>query len=95
MGFPGDSVVKSCLLMEETWVQSLVWEDPTSTEATKPMHHNYWAGALEPRSLNHWAHVLQLLKPEQPRAHALQREKPLEGEACTLQLPSGPPTCRN
>ena len=27
------------------------------------MHHNYWAGALEPASDNYWAHVPQLLKP--------------------------------
>ena len=28
MGFPGDSVVKDPPAMQETWVQSLVWEDP-------------------------------------------------------------------
>ena len=27
-GFPGGSVVKNPLLMQETWVQSLGWEDP-------------------------------------------------------------------
>ena len=25
--------------------------------ATKPVHHNYWACALEPRSCNYRAHV--------------------------------------
>ena len=28
MGFPGDSVVKNLPAMQETWVQSLCWEDP-------------------------------------------------------------------
>ena len=27
-GFPGDSVVKNPPAMQETWVQSLGWEDP-------------------------------------------------------------------
>ena len=27
-GFPGDSVVKNLPAMQETWVQSLGWEDP-------------------------------------------------------------------
>ena len=29
------------LPMQGTWVQSLVWEDPTCHGATKPMCHNY------------------------------------------------------
>ena len=33
--------------MQETWVQSLVWEDPTCHGATKPVCHNYGACALE------------------------------------------------
>ena len=49
--------------MHGTQVRALVWEDPTCREATKPMHHNYWACTLEPASHNYWAHVLQLLKP--------------------------------
>ena len=44
-------------------VRTLVWEDPTCRRATKPMHHNYWACALELTSHNYWAHVPQLLKP--------------------------------
>ena len=28
MGFPGGSVVKNPPAMQETWVQSLGWEDP-------------------------------------------------------------------
>ena len=29
--------------MQETQVQSLVWEDPTGHGATKSVCHNYWA----------------------------------------------------
>ena len=58
------------LPMQETWVRSLVWEDPTCLGTTKPMSHNYWACALEPGNCNYWAHVLRAL-----RAHALQQEK--------------------
>ena len=55
--------LRICLPMQGTWVWALVREDPTSRGATKPMHHNYWACALEPASHNYWARVLQLLKP--------------------------------
>ena len=41
---------RTCLPMWETRIQSLIWEDPTHHEATKPVHHNYWARALEPGS---------------------------------------------
>ena len=36
-----------------TWVQSLVWEDPTCCTATKSVH-NYWASTLETVSRNYW-----------------------------------------
>ena len=49
--------------MQGTQVQALVREDPTCRRATKPVHHNYWACALEPVSHNYWACVPQLLKP--------------------------------
>ena len=29
------------LLMQGTWVQALVWEDPSYRAATKPVHHSY------------------------------------------------------
>ena len=35
--------------MQETRVQSLTWEDPTCCRTAKPVLHNYWAWALEPR----------------------------------------------
>ena len=65
-----------CLSVHESQVQSLVWEDPACHGATKPVSHNYWICDLEPGGCNHWAHVLQLLKPAFPRAHARQQEKP-------------------
>ena len=76
------------LPMQGTQVQSLVQEDPTCCEATKPMHHNYWACGLEPASHNYWAREPQPLSPcaatteaHVPRSHALQQEKPPQWEA--------------
>ena len=51
------------LPVQGTQVQALVREDPTCHGATKPVHHNYWAWALEPAIHNCWAHKPQLLKP--------------------------------
>ena len=42
--------LRICLPMQGIRVRSLVWEDPTCHETTKPMGHNYRT------------HVLQLLK---------------------------------
>ena len=53
--------LRTHLPRQGTWVQSLVWEDPTCRRATKPVHYNYWACALEPKHHNHWAHTSQLL----------------------------------
>ena len=64
-----------------TWVRCLVREDSTCCKATKPVHHNYWACALESMSCNYQAHVLQLLKAIWPRTCALQQEKSLQWEA--------------
>ena len=42
LDFPGGSVVKNLPPdMWDTWVRSLIWEDPTWREATKPMQRNY------------------------------------------------------
>ena len=64
------------LPVQETWVLSLIWENPTCHAASKPMHHNYRACALESGSCKCWAHMPQLLKPAPPKACALQQEKP-------------------
>ena len=55
--------LRICLPMQGTRVWALVQEDLTCHGATKPMHQNYWACALEPTSYNYWACVPQLLKP--------------------------------
>ena len=49
--------------MQQTWVLSLAWEDPICRGATKLVHHNYWACALEPARHSYWARAPQLLKP--------------------------------
>ena len=51
------------LPMQGTQVRTLVQEDPTCRGATKPVHHNCWACALDSRSHNYWDHVPQLMKP--------------------------------
>ena len=56
----------------------------------RPLQHNYWACALELRSCNYLAHVLQLLKALHPWAQAPQQDKPPQWETHTLQLESGP-----
>ena len=38
-------------------IRSLIREDPTCCRATKPVRHNYWAGAPEPGSCNCRTHV--------------------------------------
>ena len=78
--------------MRETRIRSLIGEHPTCLGATNP-GHSYWACALEPRSHNCWAHMLQLLKPGCPWARAPQRETPLQWEDCMLQLERSP--CSN
>ena len=81
------------LPMQGTRVRALVREDPTCRGATKPVHHNYWACALEPATHNYWAcvpqllslhsraHTPHLLKPTDSRARAPQQEKPPQWEA--------------
>ena len=44
--------LRICLLMQETRVRALVWEDPTCRGETRPVSHNYWAcasGACAPQ----------------------------------------------
>ena len=46
MGFPGSSAVKNTPTMQETqetWVQSLGWEDPLEKEMTgNPLQYSCW-----------------------------------------------------
>ena len=41
--------------MQGTRVQAVVREDPACHGATKPVHHNYWACALETAGHNYWS----------------------------------------
>ena len=74
MGRRGASLVaqwlRICLPMQGTRVRALAQEDPTCRRATKPVHHNYWAWALEPASHNYWAHVPHATEACVPRARA-------------------------
>ena len=63
--------------MQGTRVRALIWEDPTCHRPTKPVHHNYWACALEPTSHDIEARVL--------RARAPQQDKPQQWEARVQQ----------
>ena len=60
---------------------TLVWEDSSCCGGTKPMHHNNWACALEPRNCKYWAHSPHLLKPVCPVAQAPQQKKIPQWEA--------------
>ena len=91
-----------CLSIQETWVQSLIQEDPRCSGANKPVHHSYWACTLETGNHNYWAHMPQLLKSMCPRASALQQKKlpdweahapPLDSSPCSLQPKKSP--CSN
>ena len=52
VGFCGGSLVQSPPMLEAQ-VQSLVREDPTRRGATKPVHHDYRAGTVEPGHHNY------------------------------------------
>ena len=54
------------LPVQGTWVQSLVWEDPTSCKATKPMHPSTEVRALEPLFCNKRGHRSQRAGPCSP-----------------------------
>ena len=56
--------------------QPLILEDPTCHRATKPVHHNYWACALEPGSYNYWSPsaLEPVLHSERWEARTPQRE---------------------
>ena len=75
--------------MQETWVQCLVWEDPTCSREAKPMYGNYWACSLElgaetsePMCHSSWTST--------PTAHGLQQERLLQWEVCAPQLEGSP-----
>ena len=55
--------LRTHLPIQDTWVRSLIWDDPICLAAAKPLNHNHWAHAPEQVSLNYRAHAPQLLKP--------------------------------
>ena len=80
--------IRICLPIQETQVWSLVQEASSGWGSAKPMGRNYWARALVPASLNHWARVLQLLKPACPEPVLPQRSPCAASKSspCSLQL---------
>ena len=50
--------------------------------------HSLVQGKIPHMPQENWAHAPQLLKPAYYRAHGLHQEKPLQWEACALQLES-------
>ena len=72
--------------MQETQVWSLVRQDPTCHGATKPRRHKHWACAWEPGST--------ATEARRPWSLCSQQEKPLQWEACALQLEWPPLTIR-
>ena len=76
-----------CVLMQGTRVPSLLQEDPMCCRTTKPVRHNGWVCALEPRSRCCWS--LPALEPVLCSKRSLCSEKPpqqLEGGRCSPQL---------
>ena len=89
----GTSVVapwkRVCLPKQETWGRSLIRVAPTCLGATTPECQNYWTSIPELRSHNYWAHMTTT-EAWKPRACTPQQGKPLQWEACALQLESRP-----
>ena len=56
----------------------LLWEDSTCQVVIKPVHHNYWACALESVLQNKRSNAMQEM-----RVQSLRRENPLEEEMAT------------
>ena len=78
------------LPMQEAWVQSLIWEDPTHCGATKPMYHNYWACVLEAGSRNYWSpHALEPAFQQENTAVRNPGPQPESGP-CSPQLAQSP-----
>ena len=68
--------------MQETPVWFLVQEDPTCCGATKPVCHNCWACALEPKSHSFWS-----LRTQYP---VLCNKRSHSTEVCPQQLERSP-----
>ena len=66
--------IRICLPMQGTQVRALVREDFTCHGATRPVCHNFWACALQPKHCNYWS----------PHAWSLCSEIP---ETTTMRSP--------
>ena len=75
--FPGGSVVKNPPANAGDTGSS-----PGSgrSHMPKPVHHHYWAWALEPMSHNYWGHAPQLLKPTWLEPVLRNKDKPPQWE---------------
>ena len=86
MQTPGTSLVAQWLRvhlpMQGTRVRALAREDPTCRGATKPVHHNYRACALEPVLRNKRSHHNE--KPTHTATKSSPRSPQLE-KACAQQ----------
>ena len=76
--------LRICLALQGTRVWSSVWEDPISLGATKAIHHNYWACAVEPSCLNylttepmHWNYWSPHLEPELRNKRSHHNKRPV------------------
>ena len=68
--------IRICLPIQETWVWSLVQEDPICHGITKPMRHHYWACVLEPGDHSSWS--LCTLEPVLHNKRSHCNEKPMK-----------------
>ena len=71
------------LPMQETWVWSLVWEDPTCCGAAEPVSHNFWsphsrACALQQEMPPQWD--ARVLPPENSRRWPQPEKRPCSNE---------------
>ena len=75
------------LPMQGTQVRSLVWEDPICRGATKPVHHYYWACALEPMCHNYWSpHTLSPCSATREATAMRSPHTATKSSPCSLQL---------
>ena len=84
LDFPGVQWLRIRLSMQGTWVQSLVWENPTRYGATKSMHHNNWSQcALEPVVCNKKSHHNEKARTPQWRQASLTAQKAASSHLCS------------
>ena len=65
--------------------RSLIWEGPTCRGATKPVHHNYRACALEPGSSSYWSLCTPGATLCNGRSHGNKKPRHCNSGEATLQ----------